>query len=97
MSRSKWKNFYIHSKLLKKQVLIQKQITVWSRASFLSRLLINKKLLVYNGKIYKKLYITNLKINFKIGEFCTTRGKFFHKNKIKPTKKNTKLKNKIKN
>jgi ribosomal protein S19 len=92
MSRSKWKNYYYHSKILKKKFLIHKQITIWSRNSTLAKTLNNKKLIVYNGKLYKKIYVNNLKLNFKIGEFCTTRGKFFHKNKLKPTKKNLKLK-----
>lgn len=97
MSRSKWKNFYIHSKLLKKKLLLQKQekqVIIWFRNSVLAKTLINKKLLVYNGKIYKKIHVSSLKANFKIGEFCTTRGKFFHKNKLKPVKKTNSLKKK---
>ena len=74
MTRSKWKNFFIHFKILKKKILLQKQINFWCKNSVVSQILVNKKLIVYCGKLFKTIYITDLKITFKIGEFCTTRS-----------------------
>lgn len=92
MSRSKWKNYFIHSKFFKKEILLNKRIVVWSKNSTIFKILFNKKLVVYIGrKNLKNIYITSKKNYFKIGEFCFTRAKFFHKNK------KNKIKNKIKN
>lgn len=94
MSRSAWKNFFTHFIFLKKNMLFKNQVTIWSRSSVLTKIFINKKILVHTGKSFKKIYINNRKIFFKSGEFCPTRCKFFHKNKVKPLKKN--IKNKLK-
>lgn len=96
MSRSKWKNSFIHYKLLKNNIINKTQIVLWTKTSVATEVLIDKKLIVYCGKNFKKIYITNLKVGFKIGEFCMTRSKFFHKNKLKITKKLSKGKSKKK-
>lgn len=98
MSRSAWKSFFVHFAFLKKSILNKNQIIVWSRSSMLFKIFINKKVLIINGKNFKKVYITKRKIFFKFGEFCQTRDKFSHKNKnkLKPIKKNIKIKNKKK-
>lgn len=96
MSRSKWKNSFIHYKFLKKNLFNKKQILLWTKNSVATEILINKKLIVYCGKHFKKIHISDLKVGYKIGEYCTTRSKFFHKNKLKPTKTLSKSKVKIK-
>ncbi len=86
MSRSKWKNFYIHSRLLKKNVLLNQHLNVKFRNSLVAKTINNQMVSIYTGKEYKKVYITELKTQYKLGEFVFTRSKFFHKNKIKPLK-----------
>lgn len=100
MNRSKWKGFLIHSRLLKKKVFKQSLISLWSKNFNLPQTVNNKKLAVYCGKKFKKIFVTTPKLNFKIGEFCITRSKFSHKNKdkiVNPLKKNVKPKPKKKN
>jgi len=92
MSRSRWKNYFIHFKFLKKKILNQSTLVLWSKNSVSTEVLIDKKLIVYCGKFFKNIYISNLKIGFKIGEFCLTRSKFFHKNKLKVVKNLSKKK-----
>lgn len=94
MSRSKWKGSYIHYKFLKKKYLKNKLFKVWSRDSIILSHFINYKFLIYSGNIFKKLVVSREKIGYKFGEFCTTRAKYFHKNKLKLSKKQQKLKKK---
>ncbi len=96
MSRASWKNIYIHRSLLKKTILQKKQLIVWKRNSAIHHSLVDKKLLVYCGKKSVMTYVKPLRVLYKIGEFCMTRGKFFHKNKLKVLKKNIKIKVKTK-
>lgn len=83
MSRSIWKGPYIHSKFLKNSCRIRKSLNVWSRNSVILSQFVGYKFLIHSGNSFKKLYITREKIGYKFGEFCTTRAKYFHKNKIK--------------
>lgn len=93
MSRSKWKGPFIHFKFLKKKILNKKISKIWSRDSTIISSFINHKFLVHSGKNFKTLLITREKVGYKFGEFCTTRAKYFHKNKLKPvTKKQIKKK-----
>jgi small subunit ribosomal protein S19 len=87
MSRSKWKGPYIHYKFLKKKNLnINSFINIWSRNSVILSNFIGYKFLIHSGNTFKKFFITREKIGFKFGEFCTTRSKYFHKNKLKGNK-----------
>jgi ribosomal protein S19 len=92
MSRSKWKNFYINSKLLKKNILLNQQHNIKFRNSLMAKTINNQIVLIYTGKEYKKVYVAELKTQYKLGEFVFTRSKFFHKNKIKPLKVSSKKK-----
>lgn len=85
MSRSLWKGPFIHLKLLKKKVLIENTI-VWSRNSVILSNFIGYKFLIHSGNTFKKFFVTREKIGYKFGEFCTTRSKYFHKNKLKVNK-----------
>lgn len=89
MSRSKWKGPYIHFKFLKKKILRKNLVTIWSRDSTILSYFINYKFLIYCGNIVKNLVITREKVGYKFGEFCSTRAKYFHKNKLKILNKKT--------
>ncbi len=92
MSRSKWKGPYIHFKFLKKKFLENKLFKIWSRDSIILSYFINYKFLIHNGKIFKNFIVTREKIGYKFGEFCMTRSKYFHKNKLKIVTKKAKKK-----
>lgn len=83
MSRAKWKGPFIHFKLLKKKFLKNKLCKIWSRDSIILSHFINYKCLIHCGNSFKKIYISREKVGYKFGEFCTTRSKYFHKNKLK--------------
>ncbi len=87
MSRSKWKGPFIHLKNLKKKLPTNKLTKIWSRDTVILSSFVNHKFLVHNGKIFKILLITREKVGYKFGEFCTTRAKYFHKNKLKTINK----------
>lgn len=86
MSRPSWKFKFICKTLLKKKFLTLKQIKIWTKQSIMHKGLIDKKLLVYCGKSTRVVFVKSQRISFRAGEFCMTRGKFFHKNKIKAVK-----------
>lgn len=84
MSRSKWKGPFIHSKFLKSTLLLKSSSNIiWSRNSTVLSHFIGYKFLIYSGNIFKKFFVTREKVGYKFGEFCTTRSKYFHKNKKK--------------
>ena len=87
MSRSIWKNLNRISFINKKN--IDKIINIRDRSSKIPFSLVNKKVFIYDGKIFKPCYITPEKVGFKFGEFIFTR-----KNKPKIVVK--KIKKKIK-
>ena len=92
MTRSLWKgpfseqtnNFTSESsKTLKKtteQFLTNK---IWSRRSVILPAFLNKELLVYNGKLFIPLKVSEEMIGHKYGEFASTRKKPIHKKKRK--------------
>jgi small subunit ribosomal protein S19 len=71
MSRSSWKGPFIDKSLLINVINNNKKI--YSRRSIITSNFIGKSVLVYNGKLFKKIFITREKIGFKFGEFCFTR------------------------
>lgn len=73
--RSIWKTLYIKKenlKLKKKKILIY----TYSRSSIISPNLLNKVILIHNGKKLLKLFITINMLGHKCGEFVLTRGFF---------------------
>ena len=68
MSRSYWKGPFIEKSLLKKKIK-----KIWSRKSVIPSTLIGCYINVYNGKNFKKIFITREKVGFKFGDFCKTR------------------------
>jgi small subunit ribosomal protein S19 len=82
MSRSIWKGFFFKKFLLKKT-----PHKIWSRSCSIPFHCVGKKVLVYNGKEFKKIFVTREKVGYKFGEFAFTR-KFTRKtSKIKKQKK----------
>lgn len=88
MTRSKWKSNIIKTSL--RQKLYNKPIKIWKKNEAISNFLIGKNILIYNGKIFKKINVTRNKVGYKFGEFITTR-KFNKKiKKITVQKRKTK-------
>ena len=82
MSRSSWKGFFLKRFLLKKV-----PHKIWSRNCSIPFHCVGQKVLVYNGKNFKKIFITKEKVGYKFGDFAFTRS--FTK-KILKTKKQKK-------
>ena len=85
MSRSIWKGPFLDKFLLKQRLKKTRKI-IWSRRSVISFIYLNKQVSVYNGKIFKRIFITREKIGYKFGAFVFTR-KY---NKSKKSKKKKK-------
>jgi len=56
---------------------------IWSRRSVILPAFLNKQLLVYNGKNFIPLKVSEEMIGHKYGEFASTRKKPIHKKKRK--------------
>ena len=70
MSRSSWKGYFINSVFFKQK---QKKILIWSKNTTITGNLKGQTVFVYNGKEFKKVFITGAKIGFKFGEFVFKR------------------------
>lgn len=90
MSRSSWKGPFIHLNFLKKKSLHKKFSNVWSRNSIILSQFVGYSFFVHSGNVFKKFFVTREKVGYKFGEFCTTRCKYFHKNKLKLQKQKNK-------
>lgn len=55
------------------KLIKRKKIMIWSRRSTIPYFLLNRTVLVHNGKLFKKVFINREKIGFKFGEFAPTR------------------------
>nr|QGN75139.1 ribosomal protein S19 [Chlorella vulgaris]UNZ99620.1 ribosomal protein S19 [Chlorella vulgaris]USG56581.1 30S ribosomal protein S19 [Chlorella vulgaris] len=75
MTRSLWKGPFSE--------IFTKNQKIWSRRSVILPSLIGKQLMIYNGKTFVTLKVTDQMIGHKIGEFAITRKKAFHKKKSK--------------
>nr|YP_316610.1 ribosomal protein S19 [Thalassiosira pseudonana]AAZ99417.1 ribosomal protein S19 [Thalassiosira pseudonana]QWM92937.1 ribosomal protein S19 [Thalassiosira pseudonana] len=87
MSRVKWKGPYVTNNLLKKitnSFLENKnEIKTVSRDSVILPKFIGLNLRVYNGKTFMVVKIADEMVNYKLGEFVTTRKQFSYKKKKK--------------
>lgn len=72
MSRVKWKGPFMDKCVFKKNIK-KSWLKIWSRRSVISASFIGKTVLVYSGKVFRKIFITREKVGFKFGEFCLTR------------------------
>ena len=90
MSLSKWKVLFIEKSIIslsKKIKNNKKKLKVYSRSSSIPNFLINKFILIYDGKEFRKSYITREKVGYKFGEFAYSRKKNDVKKKFKKVKK----------
>ena len=92
MTRSLWKGPFSEQTLNKIKSSDSKSKTstrflaknkVWSRRSTILPIFLNKELLIYNGKVFIPLTVTEEMIGHKYGEFAGTRKKPIHKKKRK--------------
>lgn len=89
MTRSLWKGPFSEQKnYLSKNLNANKlkQSTnnkIWSRRSVILPVFLNKDLLIYNGRLFIPLKISEEMIGHKYGEFASTRKKPIHKKKRK--------------
>jgi ribosomal protein S19 len=79
MNNSKLHNSYFRQKITLKS-------KIWARNNLILSTDIGKNFYVYNGKEFKKIFITREKVGFKFGNFCSTR-KFSKKIKTNIKKK----------
>ncbi len=77
MARALWKGPFSEIKIKKTKT------KVWSRRSVILPYYLNRIFLVYNGKVFIPLTISEEMIGHKFGEFSTTRRKPIHKIKKK--------------
>ncbi len=87
MSRSKWKGLFIEKSIIQLNKKNKRKLKTYSRSSCIPSFLINKFILIYDGKEFRKCYINREKIGFKFGEFSYSRKKNEVKKKFKKNKK----------
>jgi small subunit ribosomal protein S19 len=78
MSRSVSKGPFVDEKLLKKVVAMQTQrekkpIKTWSRRSTVTPDFVGLTMMIYNGKTFLPIFITENMVGHKLGEFSPTR------------------------
>ena len=83
MSRSVWKGPFVDPSLLKKVEKLKKQsnptpIKTWSRKSTIIPDFIGISFLIYNGKKFIPVTISEDMVGHKLGEFSPTRTFFGH-------------------
>nr|YP_009294813.1 ribosomal protein S19 [Cytinus hypocistis]AMR36142.1 ribosomal protein S19 [Cytinus hypocistis] len=88
MIRSLKKNPFVANFLLKKIESINKKkkkeiIITWSRASTIIPTMVGHTIAIYNGKKHFPIYITNIMVGHKLGEFVSTIKFYGHAKKDK--------------
>nr|YP_010504041.1 ribosomal protein S19 [Chrysosplenium hydrocotylifolium]UXE32590.1 ribosomal protein S19 [Chrysosplenium hydrocotylifolium] len=75
MARSLKKNPFVANHLLKKMTKLNTKaeiIVTWSRASTIIPTMIGHTIAIHNGKEHLPIYITDLMVGHKLGEFAPT-------------------------
>jgi len=72
MSRSIWKGPFLDKSLFN-NLFNNKNKKIWSRRSIISASMVGTYVLIYNGKLFKRVLITRDHVGFKYGSFSTTR------------------------
>ena len=96
MSRSLKKGPYVHHRLLNKIERMNRTgekrvIRTWSRASTIFPQMVGHTVAVHDGRRHVPIYITEIMVGHKLGEFAPTRlfrghsGKLAADKKVKPT------------
>lgn len=83
--------FYKYKKILKDD-----NFKIWSKSSTILPIMIDSVVYVYNGKKFVPLYIMDLMLGHKFGEFIFTRFFKGHTNKNEKTTQKNNKKTKIK-
>ena len=83
MARSVWKGPFVEESLIKKVEKlnndpIKKQIKTWSRKSTILPDFVGVSFLIYNGKKFIPITISEDMVGHKLGEFAPTRQFFGH-------------------
>ncbi|HYG83761.1 MAG TPA: 30S ribosomal protein S19 [Verrucomicrobiae bacterium] len=77
MSRSLKKGPYIDFKLAKKVAALGNDdrtlIKTWARASTITPEMVNRTIAVHNGRLHVPVYVTEMMVGHKLGEFAPTR------------------------
>lgn len=92
MSRSLKKGPFVANHLLKKVQKLnaeneKKVIQTWSRSSVIIPIMIGHTIAVHNGKLHIPVFITDLMVGHKLGEFSITRTFKGHIKKDKKSKR----------
>lgn len=87
MGRSKWKGLFLEKSIIQLNKKKKKKLKTYSRSSCIPSFLINKFILIYDGKEFRKCYINREKVGYKFGEFSYSRKKNEVKKKFKKKKK----------
>ena len=87
MSRSKWKGLFLEKSIIQLNNKKKRKLKTYSRSSCIPSFLINKFILIYDGKEFRKCYINREKVGYKFGEFSYSRKKNEVKKKFKKKKK----------
>jgi len=87
--RSIWKIPYINYINLRNKSFLYEKL---SRNTFISSILLNKRVRVYNGKKFLFLRIKKTMLGFKLGEFCVTKALGYTIHQKKKKKKSSKRK-----
>ena len=83
MSRSVWKGAYVEESLIKKVEKLKsdpviKPINTWSRKSTILPDFVGVSFLIYNGKKFIPITISEDMVGHKLGEFAPTRQFYGH-------------------
>lgn len=78
MSRSSKKGPYLDQKLLKKVITQQKEgsnepLKTWARSCQIPPEFVGRRFLVHNGKDFKEIFVTEMMVGHRLGEFALTR------------------------
>jgi ribosomal protein S19 len=84
---NKEKNTIKNNIVIDKQKNIPRFLYFWTKNSLLNLNLLDKKISIYNGKVFISLNVIKQIIGYKIGSFCVTRKKPPHIGKQKQNKK----------
>lgn len=87
MGRSTKKGPYIAYHLLNRLQVLSKSrkrevVKTWSRSSTILPLMVGHTISVYNGKKHIPIYISDILVGHKLGEFAPTRLFKSHKKKV---------------
>ena len=91
MSRSKWKNPFVHRSVRKKVKRIKEmqstshskrfRIKTMSRASQITKDFVDLSFLVHDGRDFRPIIVTEDMVGHKFGEFVYTRQRYSYKKK----------------